>query len=583
MAAAVEQSATSRDKRATWIVRRAPELFAALILAGQTALLAKPLGFLYGRTVSDDTFYTLEVAYRAAREGMVSFDGIHLTNGVQFGWFAICWVLALFFEDKDTLFRAAMGASFLLNCCASWLLFRFLRRAWGLAGLLAGAPIVFFTMLVADAPFLKVLDSSLQLTVLSAFLLFAITRLDGGFQRDRCGHDYHALVFMFAAFFLVRTDALLAVAPLAGVVVWTLWRAGGRPAGWLLKNTLPWVAAGVLFLAVNQFVFGSALPISGIAKSNLVALERQATEFGLWFDLAHVPVLVLVLAQKALAPVFGVLHLLGVGVPEAAVIPFGTAVKSGWPGVLVGLAVAAPLAVSIFSWRDRFKIGDRMLRLLVAGSVLHVTAMAVVVGRFVFAATWWYWTTEFVVIATCFGAAGTRVAGWLRLRPNGLTRAVSVILVGAIGLVCAVSLQRGPVDEDGWLQTRHRAALWVADNVPARATIGAWNAGQMGYWSERKVVNLDGLVNTREFADGLRAGLDLDDYFAEKGISYVVDYNFWDPSMVRGFQWEKALRFRGVMEWSELEVAAQFWIDGRRNAAIFVARIRASSEEWVAK
>src|SRR4029077_13881509 len=43
------------------------------------------------------------------------------------------------------------------------------------------------------------------------------------------------------------------------------------------------------------------------------------------------------------------------------------------------------------------------------------------------------------------------------------------------------------------------AAQWARVNLPADAVIGAWNAGAIGYLSERRVVNLDGVVNSWDY------------------------------------------------------------------------------------
>ena len=67
----------------------------------------------------------------------------------------------------------------------------------------------------------------------------------------------------------------------------------------------------------------------------------------------------------------------------------------------------------------------------------------------------------------------------------------------------------------------YAAAGWMRAHLPAGATVGAWNAGILAFFSDRRVVNLDGLVNSRAFARSYRH--DLCAYLDREGIAWVVD------------------------------------------------------------
>ncbi len=65
---------------------------------------------------------------------------------------------------------------------------------------------------------------------------------------------------------------------------------------------------------------------------------------------------------------------------------------------------------------------------------------------------------------------------------------------------------------------------WVDKNLPKEARIGSWNAGAVNYFSNRTVVNLDGLVNDTEyFRDYLKTGRTAD-YLKREKIGYIVEY-----------------------------------------------------------
>jgi hypothetical protein len=76
--------------------------------------------------------------------------------------------------------------------------------------------------------------------------------------------------------------------------------------------------------------------------------------------------------------------------------------------------------------------------------------------------------------------------------------------------------------------TRYEVAKWMDANLEEDAIVGSFNAGQLGFFSNRSVVNLDGLINhVSYFENVLRDGSPgaLAAYIDRMGIDYVVDYN----------------------------------------------------------
>jgi hypothetical protein len=69
---------------------------------------------------------------------------------------------------------------------------------------------------------------------------------------------------------------------------------------------------------------------------------------------------------------------------------------------------------------------------------------------------------------------------------------------------------------------RIATANWLNQHTSADALIGAANAGIMGYYAERRVVNLDGVVN--ESAFHARLANQLPRYIDETSISYLADH-----------------------------------------------------------
>jgi hypothetical protein len=72
---------------------------------------------------------------------------------------------------------------------------------------------------------------------------------------------------------------------------------------------------------------------------------------------------------------------------------------------------------------------------------------------------------------------------------------------------------------------RYDAALWIAGNSAPDTVFASWNAGQLGFFSDRAFINLDGVINSVDYYERvLRGPISLADYLTENNVDYIVDY-----------------------------------------------------------
>lgn len=74
-----------------------------------------------------------------------------------------------------------------------------------------------------------------------------------------------------------------------------------------------------------------------------------------------------------------------------------------------------------------------------------------------------------------------------------------------------------------WQSSMMKGGSYLKEH-PVAGSIGAWNAGIIRYFSNRQIVNLDGLVND-EILQYAKSGR-LSDYVAKRQITYVMDFPF---------------------------------------------------------
>ena len=76
---------------------------------------------------------------------------------------------------------------------------------------------------------------------------------------------------------------------------------------------------------------------------------------------------------------------------------------------------------------------------------------------------------------------------------------------------------------------RYNAALWIAENSTPDTVYASWNTGQLGYFSNRTFINLDGVINSVDYYERvLHGSVSLADYLFENNVDYIVDYATYD-------------------------------------------------------
>ena len=142
---------------------------------------------------------------------------------------------------------------------------------------------------------------------------------------------------------------------------------------------------------------------------------------------------------------------------------------------------------------------------------------------------WWLVGSEIVTIvlvATLAAAAIEYVS--TRLFPERARPAIGVVILTVYLAFRSQQMVRfywidQVVHHDwnlSWSDESLRAAKWLEKNLPEDALIGSWNAGVLGYYSRRRVVNLDGLINNHEILPYLRRNR-IDEYIVEQGITHL--------------------------------------------------------------
>lgn len=468
--------------------------------ASSEAILHGPL--------TDDSFYSLNIARNLAAGAGFTFDRINPTNGFQPLYvFLMVPVYALFPDDPMTPVRVAMLLLGLANTFAALFLYHILNREVSQRAGLFGLVIFALSPYVIDngvngletslalllflaaydlylakiRPGKETLNHRLGLAALLALLVFA--RLDGGLLAAAIALDY-----------LLRRDPqpfqsrLIKMAAIAAVAL-------------LLYS--PW-------LIFNQVHFGAALPQSGAAVRLMAELYGEMElpipvpafapgDIPASFYAGHLISALMVLAMAGLffpvGPVVLLLQLFG----QAS----GAWIIGAWP-------VVVPVFLAGVAWAFRAR---RTL-----GAAWWATGLTVAAySLYVFGA--WFFFRYLYIAEVCLLMLGAALFDRLMEKRKWVVWAAAAGYVVLLGNGYAVRSQ--PNDFQLFNYDMIKQALDA--KAPAGARAGTFQTGFVGYFSPaRTVVNLDGVVNPKAHA-ALRDGR-LYQYLRDERIEYVADF-----------------------------------------------------------
>ncbi|MFC5061523.1 hypothetical protein [Actinomycetospora atypica] len=427
-----------------------------LLVVTLTPGVWRPLAFS-----SDDLHYYVLPALNLAQGAGSTFDGLQPTNGYQPLWFLL---LAAAFRvvgvDRAGAFVVVMALLALLWGLAVWLLWR-LRAFLTTTGAAAG-----LAVLLLHGRWWSGCENAL-VGVLLLVLVDQVLRR-GVLARVPTVRDAGLVGALLALLVLGRLDTAVLVGLLGA---WGLWRWRSVPL--VAAVVGPAVATLGVYAAVNQLLFGTALPVSGLAK--------QLGPFG-----DNLPALGQFLLYGTLGPLplfFG-----------ATVLVVGA-----WALVLL----------------DRSPLRLVIAGLLVA-QVVQVSWYAVTTSGWELQS--WYFSCGVMALVLSVGVVVARwSAAWV-------APAVGVVVVGlllvsgahAVGDVLVRDPSASPVTRD------IDAGLWADRTLPPGSVLamGDW-AGTLGVTSRVPVVQLEGLMGSPAYLAALRDGT-VPAYLSGLGVTHYA-------------------------------------------------------------
>jgi hypothetical protein len=423
------------------------------------------------RFIDDDAYYYLGVARHLAAGDGSTFGGLVPTNGYQPLWLAVLVPVAAVVRGRDALVVAVVVIQ-----SAIWVgvVREGLRigRRYGSDVSAIGAVAVLGVLAFGVR---HLAFNGMESALLLLLLLVAVRLIVEADSASRLDADVR-LGCVLALICLSRLDAVVTAAALAAVAV-ACTRDSPTP---LLRRVLalggPSALALGAYAAFNTAIFGVALPVSGEAK----------TVGGPFFSVRAI--------NDALE-----VRLLG---------------RPTWLGALTLVVVVAAAAVA---WTRATPHHRRLLGVMaaiLAGQVAFIGYLSVFTSYGVL--SWYLYHTGLLLFLAClvlFDAA-------LRRRPAVVGPAiVAVVAFVLVGQVAGAFIVRDQVQDGGFA-----AAEFVDTQLPDGAVLAMGDrAGQFGYYSDRRLLQLEGLTADAAYIDQLADG-DARQRMVSEGVDYYARY-----------------------------------------------------------
>jgi hypothetical protein len=292
-------------------------------------------------------------------------------------------------------------------------------------------------------------------------------------------------------------------------------RGFGLAAATTITVCLPWVVYGLVVTGsplqesgtATRFLSIAYAPFFDLGPSNLV--DQGVGPSFMW---AHAMHALSILKQSPPVHVFyRVVEKLGDGSPP-----------TGW--VLYAVNAVSLIALGLFAvclgrgGRNYSSCDRRELSFLILFAVLLMAAYSTwIFGVFFFTR---YFYPAYFIVSVLAACVLQDLVVWLSRRPLPLKAATAgIFALYAVGLVymgLSSAYRSKPVYQF------YDIAKWVDNNTDKDETIGVFQGGAIGYFSNRRVINLDGKVNGQAL-EALRSG-HICDYITESGIDVVMDH-----------------------------------------------------------
>ncbi|MBN1216662.1 MAG: glycosyltransferase family 39 protein [Candidatus Lokiarchaeota archaeon] len=420
----------------------------------------------------DDSYYYFEIAKNAAVNGFISFDNINKTNGFHPLWFIMLIPIFILNLDKIIALRIILLFQGIIIGIAVYFIYKIIRIYFDEKSGLFGS-LIFLFLPLSFLTYLDGCEASLNILLL-AIVIYQL--LINDFSNLDFKHTLF-LGFSFSLSFLTRLDNIILITP---ILCWLLFtniiQINKKNIKYIFTFFISFSILPGLYFLWAFLNFGHLMPISGVIWNN-------STQYTIIY------LCIIVITCFFLSILYRIIYT--------------KLMKRKW---------------------ERSTKNGKILIIILLLPIFHLLYYFTTRGRFML----WYLPIELIFIAiggslVFYKAFGNIKKGKIfSVDKEKFTIAITalsfIFSYGTIYFsVCAV------VDIKVYhLSPRYyEATQWVNNHIPENATMASANAGFLGYFIDRTLIECWGLVNSYEFLETYNANVTK--YIIEGDYDYYID------------------------------------------------------------
>ena len=439
--------------------------------------------------VPDDASYYLKIAQNFNEGYGFTFDGISRTSGFQPLWQYILIIFTFVFKaSPETTMRAVMILQVLILYISSLIFIKILRNIFTYEIVFAGGLI--FTVFVYFQ-YLNGMETPLMILIFLFLFYYALrSRI---FVSRKTGSEFITGI-LIGLLMLARLDTVFISTAIFGICIAKILTGEKEKRSEGIKCFLI-ILSGTLIITLPYLIFnfiytGNIIPISGYLKSTVSGSGFSESTFQVF---------------KYREMFFGLLSILYL------IIYFKNFKKYRVTPFAAGMAVMA------------------------AGNILLMIYIIFFMKWVIFP---WYFT-PFSIFFSFFICLIFKYILSVNYLNSG--KLIFKILSAVIILYWGAKVFNMYVLDSGirseWNVESYKASQWALQKTERSDIFAMKDAGHFSYFSNRQVINLDGLVNSFEFQEILK-DKNLNNYFKDNSVKYIVQHAVWNRDDITDGEYE---------------------------------------------
>ncbi|MFX1501527.1 MAG: hypothetical protein ACFFDH_11245, partial [Promethearchaeota archaeon] len=458
----------------------------------------------------DDTYYYLNTAWNTKNHGFVTFDALHSTNGVQFLWFLIVYIFSFLTTSKEVFLIIILILDvIIMGLCfipISNLGTEFNNDYFPLV-----LSMVWFLIIFFSNTFFMGMENAIHSLIIWFIILYFIRvmKTDGNLRRN----------------FLILTSLLI-------LSVWTRY------------DSIIFAGVIYLFILFYLFIYKKKINLKMIILSiSSIIITMSILVLGFYLmDGSVIPI------NAKIKTTFN---------PNTTFhqyffnIMFINTLEFAFDEIQSAMLIVFLISLNLKFLSDFLKKKEKnsSLKCLIIILSLSNFIYSFIIGNLFHWYYIWYLSLSFILWACVITYIITIIITRFQKKIHISNRNFNYkkeILYGLVMIFISTSILRfvvlneiGYYDGNYRYSTNYNTAIWLKTNTNTEDIIGSWNAGVIGFFSERRVINFDGLVNSHNYyemilEDGNNRcyicrfnSSKFVEYLNEENVSYIVDYKFY--------------------------------------------------------